>query len=357
MRREFYIFPVLLGFAGAIAYLFFIIWKPFFDPIAWAAVFAIVFNPLHRQLGDVIRSRTLSASLSTTLVILIIVIPMVLLGIVLVAEVVKTYELVQEWFSLGKYDTLLRFFQQPDFLDLRDRIDEIIDLKSIDLYSTVSSLMQRLSSFAVSQVTAIVQNFSQSLFSFVLMVFTLFFFFRDGNQFARFIKSIIPLPEPRQQEIVTQFAEVITATVVGDIAVGLLQGFLGGIAFWILGLPSPLFWGAFMAFLSIIPIIGAPLVYLPAGFILIIQDEIFRGVVLLIWGSIVVSQIDNFLRPILISGRTRLHTLVLFFSILGGIYVFGFLGLIMGPVIAAMIYSLINIYREQMTEQHQAEAS
>lgn len=348
MRREFYIMPVLLGFAGAVAYLFFIIWKPFFNPIAWAAVFAIVFNPAHERLTDALPSRTLSASLMTVLVIIIIIVPTVLLGIVLVAEVVQTYELVQRWFSQGRLDALLQWFQQPSFLNLRDKIDEVINLQSLDIYSTVNSLMQRLSSFAVNQVTGMVQNFSKTLFSFILMVFTLFFFFRDGKQFTNFIKHLIPLPESSQNDIVRQFAEVITATVVGDLAVALLQGFLGGLAFWVLGFPSPIFWGAFMAFLSILPIVGAPLIYLPAGIILLLQNEYVRAIVLLIWGTVVVSQIDNFLRPVLISGRTRLHTLILFFSILGGLYVFGFLGLIMGPVIAGLLLSLINIYQDQM---------
>ncbi|MBS1271590.1 MAG: putative transport protein [Candidatus Marinimicrobia bacterium] len=133
--------------------------------------------------------------------------------------------------------------------------------------------------------------------------------------------------------------------------VALLQGFLGGIAFWILGLPSPIFWGAVMAFLSIFPVIGAPLVYLPAAAILLIQGSLPRGLILLIWGTLIVSQIDNFLRPILISGRAKLHTLILFFSILGGIYIFGFLGIIMGPVVAALFLTMIKIYRDELVPE------
>ncbi len=350
MRRELITYPVLLGFSLAVAYLFYLIWRPFFIPIAWAAIFAILFSPVNRRTQKIIPQPEIRATLLTILVILILVIPTVLLGILLVAEVVSTYELVQNWFRSGAYDQVLQFFQRPFIMDIRDQLDDFIDFQSIDLYSVVSSVMQRLSRFAVSQATDIVQNFSRTLFSFILMVFTLFFFFRDGSRIVEFIRGIIPLSDRRRQEIVDQFSEVITATVLGDLVVALLQGFLGGVAFAVLGLPSPVFWGALMAFLSILPVVGAPLIYMPAGLVLLLQNEYVRGIILLIWGSIVVSQIDNFLRPILISGRTKLHTLVLFFSILGGLYVFGFLGIIAGPMIAALLFTILRMYREKVVE-------
>jgi len=353
MKQEYLILPILLGFAAAVAYLFYLIWQPFFAPIAWAAVFAILFSPLHRKLNHQVTNPPLSATIMTSMVIVIIVVPMSLLSILLVAEIVQTYDLVQTWFNTGRYDAILQYFQEPAFLNIQERINKVIDLESIDLFSIVSSVMQRLSSFAVSQVTGIVQNFSKTLFSFVLMVFTLFFFFKDGDRIVEFLRDIIPLSPARRNEIVGRFSEVITATVLGDLVVALLQGFLGGVAFWILGLPSPIFWGAVMAFLSIFPVIGAPIVYIPAAVILLIQGSIWKGLILLVWGSLVVSQIDNFLRPILISGRAKLHTLILFFSILGGIYIFGFLGIIMGPVVAALFLTMIKIYREELVPDMQ----
>ncbi|MCF7804343.1 MAG: AI-2E family transporter [Candidatus Marinimicrobia bacterium] len=348
MKREYLVLPILLGLAGVIAFLFYMIWRPFFAPISWAAVFAILFTPLNNRLTAKVPWRSLSATIMTLLVILIIVVPMSLLSILLVAEIVQTYDLVQQWFNTGRYGEILQFFQGPVFVDIREQVNDVIDLNSIDLFSIVSSVMQRLSSFAVSQVTGIVQNFSKTLFSFVLMVFTLFYFFKDGERIVQFLRDIIPLGQKQRDEIVSRFSEVITATVLGDLVVALFQGFLGGIAFWILGLPSPIFWGAVMAFLSIFPVVGAPIVYLPASGILLAQGEFGKGILLLIWGTLMVSQIDNFLRPVLISGRTKLHTLVLFFSILGGIYLFGFLGLIMGPVVAALFLTMVKIYHEEL---------
>ena len=358
MKRDYIIIPVLLGFALLVAYAFYLIWRPFFIPLSWAAIFGILFFPLNRRLQRTISSQGLSALIMTLLVIVILVVPLTILSILLVAEVVSTYELIQSWFRSGVYKQMLSYFDQPFFQNLLRRADDVIDLGSIDLSSIVSSVMQRLSSFAVSQLSDIVQNFSRFLFSFILMIFTLFYLFKDGEKIVGFLRSLIPLPPQRREEITSQFTEVITATVLGDLVVAALQGLLGGIAFWILGLPSPVFWGSLMAFLSILPVVGAPIVYVPAAVILLIQNQYVKGVILLIWGSVIVSQIDNFLRPILISGRTKLHTLVLFFSILGGIYIYGFLGIIMGPVIASLLLAILRIYREDIVSpQHTVQPS
>lgn len=351
MKKEYITTPILFGISFAIGYLFFLMWRPFFIPIAWAAVFAILFSPLNIKLRKRIQNRAWGATIMTALVILILVVPMVTLGILLVAEVVNTYNLIQQWFNSQVYGQIVHFFQGPFLAQLQDRIGNIIDLKSIDLFSIISSVMQRLSRFAVSQATDIVQNFSRTLFSFILMLFTLFYFFKDGDHITQFIRGLLPLSPDRREQIGRQFSEVIIATVVGDLMVASLQGILGGLAFWVLGIPSPVFWGALMAFLSILPVVGAPIVYIPAGIILLAQNQVVRGVILLIWGTLVVSQIDNFLRPILISGRTKLHTLVLFFSILGGIYIFGFLGIVMGPVIAALLLTVLQIYREEVVKE------
>jgi predicted PurR-regulated permease PerM len=350
MKREYIILPILLSLAAIITYLFFLLWQPFFSPIAWAAIFAILLYPFYDKIYQRIPNKSVSATIMTLLVLLIIVVPLTALGILLVAEIISTYDLIQGWFDTGKYDQVMQFFKGPFIDQLRDQVGGYVNIENIDLYSIVSQAMQRLSTFAVSQLTNIVQNFSKFLFSFVLMVFTLFFFFKDGEKMVEFLKDVIPLEPKRENEIFQQFAEVIVATVVGDLAVALLQGTLGGIAFWILGLPSPVFWGALMAFLSIFPVVGAPIVYLPAAGILFAQNELIRAIILLLWGTLVVSQIDNFLRPILISGRTKLHTLLLFFSILGGIYIFGFLGIIMGPVIAALFYTMLNIFKDEFAD-------
>jgi len=134
----------------------------------------------------------------------------------------------------------------------------------------------------------------------------------------------------------------------GGVVIALLQGILGGILFWIIGIPSPVFWGAIMAFLAIIPVVGAFIVYVPAGIILVLSGSVAKGIIVILVGSLVISQVDNVIRPYLISGRTSLHPLLLFFTILGGIALFGLLGLIIGPMIAAGFTILLQVFEMRL---------
>jgi predicted PurR-regulated permease PerM len=176
------------------------------------------------------------------------------------------------------------------------------------------------------------------------MTVALFFLFRDGEQFMETIKALIPFSAKERENILKRMVEMIHATIYGGIVVALVQGGLGGLGFWIVGLSSPAFWGAVMAFLSFIPIVGAFLVWVPAVMILFIQGAYLKALVLLAWCGLLVSLSDNFVRPILISGRTQVHTLLLFFGILGGLKIFGFLGFIAGPLVITICLAIIDIY-------------
>jgi predicted PurR-regulated permease PerM len=175
------------------------------------------------------------------------------------------------------------------------------------------------------------------------MIFTLYYFFKDGERLIRRAKRIVPLDPERVNETFHQLRDVVQATMYGSGIVALFQGLLGGVLFAVFGVPSPVFWGALMAFLSIIPFLGAFIVYVPAGLILILGGSYVKGILMIGIGTIIVSQIDNLLRPYLISGRTQMHPLMLFFSIMGGIALFGILGMVVGPMIAAGFDTLVKI--------------
>jgi len=185
---------------------------------------------------------------------------------------------------------------------------------------------------------------STGIFKFFLMTVALFFLFRDGEQLMEKIKTLLPFSTTERENILKRIVDMIHATIYGGIVVALVQGGLGGLGFLIVGLPAPLFWGTVMAFFSFVPIVGTALVWFPAVVILFAQGTYLKGVILLAWGMIIVSLSDNFLRPILIGGRTQVHTLLLFFGILGGLRVFGFLGLIAGPLVITICLALIDIY-------------
>jgi predicted PurR-regulated permease PerM len=203
--------------------------------------------------------------------------------------------------------------------------------------------LENISGLIISQSTWLIGNMTRMGFYFVLMIFSMYYFFKDGELIIENIKRLIPLTANQINVTFKQLREVIQATMYGGLVVAMIQGLLGGILFAIIGIPSAVFWGAIMAFLSIIPFLGAFIIYIPAGLILILSGSFVKGLVVIIIGSIVISQIDNLLRPYLISGRTSLHPLLLFFAILGGIYLFGILGLVLGPLIAAVFIIILKI--------------
>ena len=339
---------VLIALAASLTYVTILIWLPFVNPIGWAAAFAIVLAPVNRRLSRLIRSPGLRAGAMTAAVILLIVVPLTLLGIAVAAAVVRMYDSAQQWMSHGQITSIQHFLYTPWVQHLRLQLSQLVDTAQLDIHSMISSALKQMAQSTVTQATAIAQNFYQFIFSFFLMVFTLYIFFRDGRRITDWLTGLLPLPAAQRQRIVEEFSEVVTATIVGDLVVALLQGFMGGLAFWVLGLPASAFWGGVMAFLSILPVVGSPLIYVPAAALVILQGEFVTGALLLAWGGLVVSQIDNILRPVLISGRTKLHTLTLFFSILGGIYLFGLFGIIAGPLVAALFLTMLNLYREAL---------
>ena len=180
----------------------------------------------------------------------------------------------------------------------------------------------------------------------LLVIFTLFYFFRDGERIRQAAYEMVPLERVQWQDIIGRTKDVIGATVNGVLAIAAIQGTLGTFIFWVLGLPSPLLWGVVMFFLSMIPMAGAFLVWVPAAVYLALTGSVTQAIVLVIWGVIVIGGIDNILSPRLVGRRASLHELLIFFAVLGGLQVFGVLGLILGPVVVAMTLALIEMVRQ-----------
>ena len=178
----------------------------------------------------------------------------------------------------------------------------------------------------------------------------MYYLFKDGDKMVEQVRESIPLPKDRARQMLEEVTGVVRATIYGGLLVAAIQGALGGLIFWILGVPSPVFWGTVMGFLSLIPVLGAFIVFIPAAGILALSGFYIKAIILLAFGFGVVSQIDNFLKPMFISGRTQLHPLLLFFSILGGLQVFGFLGIVLGPVVAALFVGVFDLYRGTLRE-------
>jgi predicted PurR-regulated permease PerM len=181
----------------------------------------------------------------------------------------------------------------------------------------------------------------------LLMLLVLFFLFRDHRPALHALRSLVPLSNKETDEVVKRVADTIHATIYGTLVMAVIQGTLGGLIFWFLGLPAPILWGAVMGLLAIVPYLGAFVIWAPAAAYLALQGDWGKATILTVWGAVVIALIDNILYPILVGGRLRMHTLPVFFAMFGGLYVFGSSGIVLGPVVLAITLALVDIWRRR----------
>jgi len=345
IKREWLFLAALLTFIIGVFVLFYKLIVPFFAPIAWAVILVVTCNPAHQWLAVRIRSRGLAALLSTIAVAILILGPAVWLVMTLVGEARNLYEWIQSGELTSQTISELASRIDPFIESLGKKLGGFIDISKWDFQTVAFNLVGKLSKWIIDNTTATLANIGKVALQFLMMLLTMYYLFKDGAPLVESVKSSIPLPQARAGQMMSHVTDVVRATIYGGLVVAAIQGALGGVLFWILGLPSPALWGAVMGFFALIPLLGAFVVYIPAALILLAGGFYVKAVILLAVGIGLVSQIDNVLRPALISGRTQMHPLLLFFSIAGGVSVFGLLGLVLGPVVAALFVSLFEVYR------------
>ncbi|MGD9401834.1 MAG: AI-2E family transporter [bacterium] len=343
-RKQQIALAIFAAFVVVIFYIFYLILRPYLSYLIWGALLALIANPLNRRFRDRISNDNLRAMLLSIIVVALIIVPVILLVLGLVGEASDMYAAFREASAEGKYDFVLR----PEAYGWNEKLGEFlapyIDTTRLDIEGWISGNLQRITSFLAGKVSSVVGNVSMAIVSFVFIVFSMFFFIRDGNKIADYTWDLLPMSDDLKEKLATHQLEVVEASIYGGLMIAAVQGGLGALVFWILGLPSPLFWGVVMAFLSVIPLVGPWVVYIPAAAILALSGSWVKGGILLAIGTIVVSQADNFLRPVIVGKRAKIPTLILLFSILGGIKLFGLLGILLGPIIASMVLTLVQFY-------------
>ena len=335
----------LIALSIFVLYLSFIIFKPFLKPLFAALVIAIIFYPVHERMTRLIRSPSLAAVLSVTLVTLIIIIPAVFLCVAIYQELehLTEYLKAKSDESGGWSPFIDRLLETPSYWLARLGID----ISSLDLRGKVAERLGELSAFLLAEGQSLVGNVVSFIVNTVIALFTLFFLFREGRSMRRRIAALLPLHAEQIDKLFTGIYNTIMATVYGGLVVAAVQGALVGLALWVFGIPSPVLWGAVAAMFSLLPLVGSAAVWVPAAIYLFINGHYVQGIILVAWGGGVVGTIDNVLRPLLMSGRVRMHTLLIFFSVFGGVQVFGFLGLFVGPVIIAITTTVLSLLREE----------
>jgi len=356
MKHEYLTAALFFVFTAAFFYLFYELMAPYFAPICWAAVFTLVFYPVYKWF---VKNRWfklpswLASGVTCVVVVIVIIGPLTYLVIALIGEITTAVDTVNTMYKNGELDSL--FSVQIPFVDtIREQLSKYYDISQINLDELAKDGINRISTIVLKQTSWVVANGTKALFYFVLMMFTMYYFFLDGVRLVGKVKRLIPIHNPQQVDtIVDKLYSVTHATMYWGTLIALLQGLVGGIVFALVGISSPVFWGALMAFLAIIPIVGASMVYLPAGLILLLGGHYWQGIVVLAVGFGVISQIDQFLRPIVMARGAQIHPLLLFFSIMGGIGLWGILGMVVGPLIAAVFITLLDIldFRMNPTEE------
>ncbi len=348
MKREhiFLIFILLLTFLSF--YFLYQILSPFLASIFWAILLATVFYPVFQKLQRLLKKRkVLSAMTMTLLVILVIVLPFSLLILSLANEVVGVYHGLEEVIQTGRLETYLERMREIPILNWTwERLNQDLDLSPVDPPLLLLKNLQQVSTFLFNQTSKILKGLSTFVIGFFFTLLSLYYLFKDGDRLFGRLKEILPIPTRERDLLILRFKEMVYATIYGGILIAIIQGVLGGVIFWILGISSPILWGTAMAFLSFIPIGGTALVWVPAAIVLLVQGAFLKGIILLGLGVFGISMVDNLLRPFFISSKTNIHPLLLFFAVLGGIQAFGLIGLVIGPLIVTLCLTLIEIYVE-----------
>ena len=337
----------LLALAATALYFGYVIARPFLSPIFLAVMIAIVFHPVHARIHARIRRRNAAALISTILVLLVLVVPAVGLGVAVSQEITGLYQLLnQRSAEQGGWN--------PYVMHAMERLlgwaGRYIDFSTLDLRGTLLRWLEQISRVLLSWGAQAVSNIISFLADSAIAFFTLFFLLREGGSMRERAAEVLPLKVGQVERLFTGISNSIVANVYGCLTVGVAQGFLVGLAFWALGLPSPVLWGVVTGLFSLIPVVGSGAVWGPAVIILVISGHWWKGLILLGWGAGVIAQVDSLVRPYVIGQRAKLHTLLVFFALLGGVKAFGVMGLFIGPVILSVAPVVLEMLRETILD-------
>ena len=321
-----------------LGYLVYEITAPFLVPLAWSVVLAIFFYPLHQSLLKRLKPN-LAATVSTLAVTFLLIVP---------AIVVLFYTTKQAIDAGAKAQVVL---QSPDKAMPTQMLDWVKaqlpdSMQDADLTDPVKRGAERVAGFLAAKVGALVKNIFAFFLDLFVLLFALFFMFRDGEEISQVMRHLLPFDADIQEDMMRESKELIFASVAVGLLIAAIQGALGGLAFTLVGIGTGIFWGVLMGFFSLVPVVGSALIWVPAAIWLALTGHVWRGLLILLICGGVAGVADNIVRPLLLRNRTHLNELLLFVSVLGGIEVFGLLGLVAGPTILAAAMGIFRVYTQ-----------
>lgn len=338
------ILTIVLIAATAIAlYFCYVIARPFLASLVWALALAVLISPLHRRIRKFIKNENLAAGLATFFVAVLVVVPLIVVGREVGREIWNNVRSVQQGIESGEWQA--RIEGNRFGAEVLRVLEQEINLRAA-LEQTISQIPGFISDFLSGSIWIVLQM--------LITFFALFFFLRDGDQFVRGVRWLIPLSSQETDAIFKRVIDTLYATVFGEVMLATVQGLLGGLIFWVLGLPAPFLCGFVMAIMAFLPVVGTWMIWFPTAVVLMIGGELVKGLILIAWGILILSLLSSMLYPVLIGDRLRLNTLLVFVAIFGGIMAFGMVGIIVGPMVVALSISLIEIWKKRLDNEQAA---
>jgi predicted PurR-regulated permease PerM len=342
--------PFLVMLLVGVGYGCYLLARPFSTAIIFASVAAALAYPLHSQIHRRISNRNLASLLSTTSVAMVFVI---LIAISTWALASGVHEMYDSSHFRGDEGERLGTYLLGLLLRWANAAQQYIPMSIPDMRSTVTGQIQHLWTAAVNSVAGLIGGVVSGFLNVLICVFILFFFFRDGRRMVRGAYLLLPLKVGQSRAVLNRIKDTFEAIVYGTVLIACLQGGLTGLAFWMLGLNSPVLWAGITGLCALLPVIGTGFVLAPAIVMLAFSGHAIKAVILLAWGLVIVHPVDNVIRPYLIGGRARLPTLFVFFALLGGLWSFGPKGALLGPLILAVASALFDFVRDEAHSSRQ----
>lgn len=319
-----------------ISFLFLgVVVSPFLTTLILAAILVTGTYPLYEWILRKVKGRKRIASLIVSLAIGVVFSIVFFVFITLLAqEAVSTYQAFEQWLKEGRFN----------LNELIAKSSRRLGIPSVNIISSITQAAQAFSEILVAQSTNLLKSIAWLILNFFLLVFAMYFFFKDGQVIVNYIEDSIPLPAPYGKDLFQKFRQVSLAMLYGVFLTAILQGLLGGIGLAVAGIENPIFWGTVMAFFGMLPVGGTGIVWLPAGLFLLATNHYIAGIGLLLWGALIVAFIDNLVKPIVIAKQTKTYPLATFLVVIGGLMVFGLKGAVISPMVLAGLVTLIHIH-------------
>ena len=321
---------------------------PFIPALVWAIVLATVSYPIYRRVARKVKRPGLASALTCLLLTLLIVLPVLLLLLLLAEESVNAYQVIEHKMKESGGANLAMLRDTVPYQWLLAKLHKL-GMPEPDVSGAAVRALRTVSEFLVVHSAAVVSGFARFFLDFFIMVVSLYYFFLLGPEMLHELRLLSPLRPEHEERIIEKFRGIARATFGGTLATAVLYGVAGGLLFWIFRIPSPLLWGAVMAMVSLVPVVGTALVWGPVVIYLLLAGAVGKGILMLALFGILVAVIDNVVKPLFIQRGAEINTLLIFMSVMGGVGVFGFLGFVLGPFFVTILFLLIDIYKAEWT--------